>query len=323
MIVAPSNEQQPSLVACADIGGSFIKLALADSTGQHSDIERVPTPVDDFNDFCKTLSHLLSKYEKQLAPTASLCLSITGLIDPDTHKMVCANIPCLSGRNLVADLEQALARPVLIANDGDCFAFSEAINGAGRGYRVVFGAILGTGVGGGLVVEGQLARGPGGVGGEWGHGAIVPTTTRNGLHIPHFRCGCGKTGCLDTVGSARGLERLDHFLHQHSRDSREILGCWEARESNAVKTVNVYLELVAEPLAFVVNVTGAGIIVLGGGLSSNLALVSALNQAVQERLLNPKGSPAVVPAYYPSDGGLRGAALLAQTDTQTRLLTPN
>jgi N-acetylglucosamine kinase len=172
---------------------------------------------------------------------------------------------------------------------------------------------MGTGIGGGLAIDGRLVRGAGGVTGEWGHGPIVNTTVElhgETLHIPRFSCGCGQSGCADTVGGARGIERLHHFLHGCEETSYRILEDWQAKEVKAVKTVALWLELIADPLALSVNVTGASIVPVGGGLASVTSLIHALDMAVRKRILNRFDYPLVTPALRQEDGGLVGAAVL-------------
>ena len=201
---------------------------------------------------------------------------------------------------------------MLLANDADCFALAEAFAGAGRGHRVVFGAILGTGVGGGIVADGKLFRGGGGLSGEWGHGTAV--ATRVGVppfDMPHLPCGCGLRGCVDTVGGARGIEKLHRHLHGADLPSTGIIAGWEAGDHQATQTLDLYVELVSLPLALTVNIVGADIIPVGGGLGNAHGLVARLDVAVRGRILRSIERPLVVPAQLTVDAGLIGAASLA------------
>src|SRR5699024_3494925 len=142
------------------------------------------------------------------------------------------------GRLLKADLEAALGHPVLIANDADCCALAEYGAGAGRGHRVVFGAILGTGVGGGLVVDGKLINSAGGFAGEWGHGPVAATRAGNpAVELPRFACGCGLDGCVDAIGSARGMEKLHRHLTGTEMKAEEILAAWQDGDEKAARTI--------------------------------------------------------------------------------------
>jgi N-acetylglucosamine kinase len=292
------------MITCLDIGGTTIKAARAKTPRALEPLGRLPTPRDDFSAFVDTV--------RTLAPDPTpLAISITGVIDPATGIATVANVPCVNGRTLAADLETALGRKVLVANDADCFVLAEAHAGAGAGHRVVFGAILGTGVGGGIVVDGRLHRGAGGIAGEWGHATIVATKVSVPPYdLPHFPCGCGQAGCLDTVGAARGIERLHRHLHGADAASTEIIDSWTASDAMAEATVALYVELVAQPLALVVNVVGPDIIPVGGGMGNSAPLIARLDRAVRARILRRTTEPLLVPAQLTVDAGLIGAASL-------------
>jgi Transcriptional regulator/sugar kinase len=297
------------MITCFDIGGTHIKAALAEGPQSLRDLGRVPTPRDDFSAFTAALAGLV---EQGGAPAgAPIAISVTGVVDPETGLVTVANIPCIHGRNLAADLGDALGRPVLIANDADCFALAEAHAGAGRGHRTVFGAILGTGVGGGIVADGKLFRGAGGLSGEWGHGTIVATRTAAPPHeLPSFPCGCGLSGCLDTIGGARGLERLHRYIHGADLPSTAIVANWTEGDPAAAATIDLYVELVARPLALVVNLIGPDIVPVGGGLGNSAPLIARLDRAVRAGILRRIDPPLVVPAQLTVDAGLLGAAAL-------------
>ncbi|KKB08119.1 ROK family protein [Devosia chinhatensis] len=295
---------------CFDIGGTTIKAARAPGPDVIESIGRLPTPQQDFAAFAAAMRTLIAQGG---APAGSpVAISITGVVDPENGRVKVANIPCIDGRALGDELAELLDRPVLVANDADCFVLAEAHAGAGKGHRVVFGAILGTGVGGGIVAEGRLLRGAGGLSGEWGHGTIVATETKvPPHHLPHFACGCGQSGCLDTVGGARGLERLHQHLHGRTLASTEIVAAWEQDEPDATATIALYLELVAQPLALVVNIIGPDIVPVGGGLGNSAALIARLDEHVRGAILRRIDRPLVVPAQLSVDAGLLGAAALS------------
>ena len=202
---------------------------------------------------------------------------------------------------------------MLVTNDADCFALAEAAVGAGRGHRVVFGIILGTGVGGGVVVDGRLVEGAGGFAGEWGHGPILARQAGNPpIDIPWLACGCGQSGCVDTVGGARGMERLHHQLTGVTMKSRAIMDAWRAGEPQAVRTFDCYIELVAQPLALRVNVLGADIVPVGGGLGSETEMLAILDRAVRQRILRDTAEPLVVPGQCGDNPAFIGAALVGR-----------
>ncbi|MDR6667593.1 ROK family protein [Rhizobium sp. 1399] len=296
------------MIISFDIGGSAIKGGIARSESDIVPLGRRPTPKDDFPAFVETLKSIIAETGEQ---PSRIALSIAGVVDPDTQRLIVANIPCIHDRNLAADLEDELGLPVLIANDADCFAMAEAELGAGRGHRIVFGAILGTGVGGGVVSDGRLINASGGFAGEWGHGPIIASQAGTPpVAIPAYACGCGQKGCVDTVGGARGLERLHKTLHDLDFSSEEIIANWRNGEEKANRTIDVYVDLVASPLALAINITGATIVPVGGGLSNVEPLLAELDQAVRARILRKFDRPLVVRSECRIEPGLIGAALL-------------
>jgi N-acetylglucosamine kinase len=296
------------VIICFDIGGTAIKGAGAWAVDDIRPLPRQQTPVHDFDAFVGVLKMAISDIG---AVPDCVSLSITGVIDPDTDKAIIANIPCAHGRPLKSDLEAALGLPVLLANDGDCCVLAEYGVGAARGHHVVFGAILGTGVGGGLVIDGKLINSTGGFAGEWGHGPVAATRAGNPpLDLPRFACGCGLDGCLDAICSARGIEKLYKHISGKSLTAEEIIGGWQSGDADTVRTIDVYLDMLSGPLAMVVNVTGATIVPVGGGLSKSAALIEAIDQAVRSRILRRFARPLVVQAQCTIEPGLVGAAVL-------------
>ncbi|MDB5666783.1 ROK family protein [Cypionkella sp.] len=277
------------MILAFDIGGTRIKAARSQS-GRLERLGETPTPTDDFTAFAAALASFLTN-------ETAIAISITGVVDPNTGRIKVANIPCLDASNVAADLQAALSRPVLILNDADCFAMAEATSGAGRGYRNVFGIILGTGVGGGLILNDQIVTGPGGYAGEWGHGPVVES--------PAFPCGCGQIGCLDTIGGARGLERMHKHFTGQDATAQTIIAEWKAGQS---VTIERWLTILGGHLAMVVNLVGAEIIPVGGGLANDAELIAALDAKVRAGILRKTDRPLVVPATVSADAGLAGAA---------------
>ncbi|WP_420963043.1 ROK family protein [Brucella sp. IR073] len=301
-------------VFAADIGGSYIRLAYSARPGSLELLDRLPTPAGDWAALVDALSRLMKRHAR--GSGAPLAISIAGLVDPEDGKAFSANIPCITGHRLEQELGEQLRRHVFAANDADCLALAEAGEGAGAGHRIVFCAVLGTGVGGGLVAEGRLISGAGGLSGEWGHGPILNTSVElegeEQISIPRFACGCGQNGCVDTIGGARGIERLHRFLNAEEKDSYGVLSAWQEGDIPAGRTVSAYLQLVANPLAAVVNITGASIVPIGGGFASATQLIAELDKAVRRRILRRVDQPLVVPGKFTSDGSLIGAAVLGR-----------
>jgi N-acetylglucosamine kinase len=302
------------MIVCFDIGGSAIKGAVAASPEAIRPLTRRPTPLHDFDAFVATIN---DAFDEAGVRPERIALSIAGVVDPDTQAITVANIPCLDTRLLARDLQARLGMPVLIANDADCFALAEAGLGVGQGHRIVFGIILGTGVGGGLVVNRRLINQDGGFAGEWGHGPVAAAMAGHPpVAIPAFDCGCGQRGCIDTIGAARGMERLHHVLHGESLPSHEITLLWQGGDARAARTIDVLVDLVSSPLALAINITGATIVPVGGGLSGVTPLIDAIDAAVRARILRRFDRPLIVPgrAHLGQSGvepGLIGAALLA------------
>lgn len=280
------------MILCFEIGGSRVRAAVSGG-GKLDGLGEILTPPT-FAAFVTGLAGFMGPGLRGVA------VSVAGVVDPVSGVMKVANIPALDGRAVAADLQAALGLPVLVLNDADCFAMAEAMQGAGRGYASVFGIILGTGVGGGLVIGGRLVSGAGGFAGEWGHGPVV--------QAPRLPCGCGQSGCLDTIGGARGIERLHLWLGSGPASSEAIVAGWLAGDAVMAATVARWLELVSGPLAMVLNVVGANVVPVGGGLGNVPELIAALDEAVRARVLRRTERALVVCAAVSADAGLVGAA---------------
>ena len=307
-----------STLLVADIGGSNIRLGRHLHGDECEVLATLPTPAHDWSQFCVALDAMVRPFKQD---SEALSISIAGVVSPETGEVAAANLPCLAERALATELEALLGLPVLVTNDADCAALAEARVGAGVGHGVVFCAVLGTGVGGGLVVDGRLVRGAGGLTGEWGHAPIVNEAMVDAgdgrqVRVPRFRCGCGLSGCADTVGGARGMERLHAFLHQRDQNSHEILDAWTAGEALATATVAAYIELISGPLALAVNLTGASVVPVCGGLGRNEALIAALDVAVRQQILRRSEQPLVLPSRLKDQAGLIGAAYAFDRSTE-------
>lgn len=285
------------MILCFDIGGSRIKAAIAVG-GIVQPQGYAPTPDDDFAAFLRVLAGFAEGRDLW-----GVAIAIAGVVDPASGALKVANIPCADGKALAAEVQAALGLPCVVVNDADAFVLAEIKAGAAVGHRNVFGVILGTGVGGGLVVDGKLVTGPGGFAGEWGHGPVVDRSL-----APHFPCGCGISGCIDTVGGARGIERLHQHLHGVAATSESILTDWKAAEPMAAQTVDLWAALMAPPLAMILNTVGASIVPVGGGLANVPELVARLDAEVRRMILRAGDAPLVVPAKSGVEPGLIGAA---------------
>lgn len=285
------------MILAFDIGASRMKAGLWDGAAL-SPLPEAETPLNDLAAFVSVMAAQVSR-----ARPTGVAISLPGVVDPGTGRGKVANIPCIDGLALAPLLAERLGLPVLALNDADCFALAEAGQGAGQGQGTVFAVILGSGVGGGLVIGGRIVTGAGGFAGEWGHGPI--------LRAPFdFPCGCGLRGCLDTVGSARGVERLyRHLGGDGPADSRAIVTGWRTGDSTATQAVDLWADLVSGPLSMVVNTVGATAVPVGGGLSRAGDLIALLDARTRAGLLRRPDAPLVVPALCGADAGLLGAAM--------------
>lgn len=292
------------MLTCFDIGGSRIKPGWATAPGKLALLPEMPTPGD--------FSGLVAAMRAAVQPgSLGVSVAIAGVVPPDSGRLNAANVSAAHGHQVAAELKAALGLPVWVANDADCFALAEATLGAGKGHRNLFGLILGSGVGGGLVIDGRIVTGVGGYAGEWGHGQVLAERLPDlGLDIPHFPCGCGQMGCIDTVGGARGMERLYRHIGGSDLSSTAILSDWLTAEPLAQLVIEAWVALLAGPLAVVLNVTGSSVVPVGGGLANVPELIALLDRVVRARLLRRTDAALIVPATLGTDAGLIGAAML-------------
>ena len=287
------------MILAFDIGGSRIRAALWDGAALQA-LGEVATPAADRAGFVRAIAGFATGRTLR-----GVAVSIAGVVDPATGIGKVANIPAIDGLALAPALEDLTGCPVLVLNDADCFAMAEARMGAGRGHATVFGVILGSGVGGGLVIDGRPVSGTGGYAGEWGHGPVF----RGDYAFP---CGCGQTGCVDTVGGARGLERLHLTRTGEALQSQQIVQRWQAGDVAAKATMALWRDLVVGPLAMVLNVVGAGSVPVGGGLSRAPGLVAYLDEALRGAILRTTRTALAVQAECGADAGLLGAAMAGE-----------
>lgn len=290
-----------------DLGGTKIEGAVLDGVSGLIARRRIPTPQDDYRGTVEAISGLVAMLEREVGESGlTVGVGTPGCIQPGSRVMMNCNSTCLNGQPLGDDLETALGRPVRLANDANCLAVSEARDGAGCGAHTVFAVILGTGVGGGIVVGGQLLTGPNGIAGEWGHDPL-PWTRAD--ELPR-QCWCGRPGCIETWLSGSGL--VHDYTQRTGREltAREIAGRVD-RDEAAGAALERYHERLGRALASVMNVIDPDVIVLGGGLSLISSLYARVPQFWKPWVLT-RGEIAtrLVPAYHGDASGVRGAAWL-------------
>jgi fructokinase len=289
-----------------DLGGTKIEgIALSDSGAELARL-RVPTPRD-YDGTVDALRWMVRDLEQATGLTGTVGIGIPGAVVPETGAVKNANSVWLNGRTLPGDLERAIGRPVRMMNDANCFALSEATDGAAAGADVVFGVILGTGVGGGIVVGGRCLVGPNLIAGEWGHNPL-PWMTDD--ERPGPACYCGKRGCVETFLSGPGLER-DHETHAGVRlASREIVRAAAAGDPPASATMARYHERLGRALAALVNVLDPDVVVLGGGMSNVPGLAEACLPSLRAFIFSDGVKTRVVKNMHGDSSGVRGAAWL-------------
>jgi fructokinase len=291
-----------------DVGGTKIEAMAVDGEGTVLGRRRVPTPRDDYAATVAAIAALVRDLEAESGRgEARVGVGMPGTLSPATGLVKNANSVWLNGKAFAGDLAQALPRPLRFANDANCFALSEAVDGAGRGARVVFGAILGTGVGGGVVVDGRVLTGPNAIAGEWGHN---PLPWPHGEERPGPPCYCGRTGCIETYLSGPGLAR-DHARECGERaDAVRIATSASAGETAARETLGRYLERLARALASVINMLDPDVIVLGGGLSHIEQLYTDVPRLWRTHVFSDRVTTVLSRPYHGDASGVRGAAWL-------------
>lgn len=287
-----------------DLGGSKTEaIALDRSSGAELARRRVPTERGSYDGTIRTIRELVEGLEAQLGRRGSIGIGIPGVISPRTGLVKNANSTWLIGKPFDRDLAAALDRPVRLANDADCFALSEATDGAGAGATSVFGVILGTGVGGGLVIHGRLVAGPNAVAGEWGHNPL-PWPGRD--ELPGHYCYCGKAGCIETFLSGPALERD----FGGGVTAAEVARLAAEGDDKAEGVLSRYEDRLARSLATIINVFDPYVIVLGGGVGNLARLYREVPKLWGEYVFSDAVDTRLLPPVHGDSSGVRGAAWL-------------
>jgi fructokinase len=289
-----------------DLGGTKIEAIALDADGQERFRQRLPTPRGDYDRTIDAVATLVDRAEVVVG-TSSVGVGMPGVVSPATGLVKNANSTWLNGRRLFEDLSAKLQRPVRMANDANCFALSEATDGAATGVSIVFAVILGTGVGGGVVVNGKVVTGVNAIAGEWGHNAL-PWPEPD--ELPGPVCYCGRRGCIETFLSGPGLTRDHEQRTGVAMDAAGIVTAAARGDSDASASVAIYERRLARGLASVINVLDPDVIVLGGGLSNAARLYDRLPRLWDEFVFSDAVATRLVPARHGDSSGVRGAAWL-------------
>lgn len=271
-----------------DLGGTKIEIAVFDQDGREVVRRRAPTPRAGYDVALDEFARLIIQAEKEAGVSCTIGIGMPGTIAPRSGRVVNAYNTPFNGRRLKQDLEKKLNRELRFANDANCFALSEATDGAARGAAVVFGAILGTGVGGGIVVQGQVLNGLHGISGEWGH---TPLPWMRREEYPGPVCNCGRPGCIEQFVSGPALAR--------EKSARGDENAWA-----------VYADRLARAFSVVVNFLDPDVIVVGGGVSKEQRIYASVPALLANYVYTSEPHTPIVPAAHGDASGVRGAAML-------------
>jgi fructokinase len=295
-----------------DLGGTKIEGVVLAPDGDVLARRRIAAPQGDYERTIAALEELVGALEQEAGGTASIGIGMPGSISPASGLVQNANSIWLNGRALRADFERRLGRGVRFANDANCFAVSEATDGAGAGARTVFGVILGTGCGGGIVIDGRIVDGPRGIGGEWGHNPLPWMTADEAAHVPV--CWCGRPGCMETWVSGSGLAADHARATGVSISGEEIVERAALGDELAKAALSRHAERLARGLAHVVNLIDPDVIVLGGGLSKLGHLYDEVPALMERWVFADCPKVTLRPPRWGDASGVRGAAWLWNSD---------
>ncbi|NNJ97964.1 MAG: ROK family protein [Gammaproteobacteria bacterium] len=290
-----------------DLGGTKIEGIALSEAGEELFRERVPTPADDYLAIMRCIIELVLDMEQTLNQSGSVGVGTPGAVSPASGLLKNSNTVCMNGKPVYEDLKRLLGREIRIANDANCFALSEAIDGAGAGAEVVFGVIVGTGTGAGVVVRSHSLQGPNAIAGEWGHN---PLPWPQDQERPGPLCYCGKSGCIETWLSGPGLSRDYLEKSGEALDAKQIVERATAGDEKAESCLQYYEDRMARGLAHVINILDPDVIVLGGGMGNIKRLYSNVPRRWEEYVFSDRVDTKLVPPKFGDSSGVRGAAWL-------------
>lgn len=322
-----------------DLGGTKTEIiCLEQNNGKELYRQRVPTKKDDYNGTIITMRDLVQEAESRLGLTGTVGIGIPGTVSRETGLVKNANSVWLNGQPLDKDISKALDRPVRVENDANCFAVSEATDGAGENYQCVFGVIIGTGSGAGIAIDCKALGGINGIGGEWAHNPLpypsvyLPNAenlypmfeqanTKDTLHhyftndqitseYPGPLCYCGRRGCLETWISGTGFKNDYNRVTGETISTHDIIGAAKSGEEKAVAALTRYIDRLARGLAGVINILDPDIVVLGGGMNNVTTLYKTLPDVWKKYIFSDTVKTTLAPARHGDSSGVRGAAWL-------------
>lgn len=290
-----------------DLGGTKIEGIALSETGEELFRHRVTTPQGDYQATLQSIKNLVSLIEKECAKEASVGVCTPGSLSPVTGLMRNSNSVCMNGKPVLSDLQDLLQRKIRIANDANCFALSEAVDGVAKDVSLVFGVIIGTGTGAGIVVDKKILLGANAIAGEWGHN---PLPWSLDIELPGPQCYCGKSGCIETWLSGPGIVR-DHELHNNAfLDAETLENKARFGDEEANETLQRYENRMARSLAHVINILDPAVIVLGGGMGNIKRLYENVPAIWGDYIFSDVINTQLLPPSHGDSSGVRGAAWL-------------
>ncbi|MEM7465761.1 MAG: ROK family protein [Pseudomonadota bacterium] len=290
-----------------DLGGTKIEGVVLGADKTILKKKRIHTPRDSYAKIVAALAGLIQELESEGEGQSSIGIGTPGTFSPHTGLMKNSNTVVLNGKNLKLDLEATLDRHIFFANDANCLTLSEAVDGAAMGARSVFGVIIGTGTGGGLVFDGQIVEGVNSIAGEWGHNPLPYATPED---LPGRACYCGKIGCIETYLCGAGLSALYETISGESVSAETVGQRLRESETRAIEALSIYADRLARALSSVINVFDPEVIVFGGGLSNLENLLPQIKLALPRYVFSDHVATELKLAEYGDSSGVRGAAWL-------------
>ena len=301
-----SEKTKSSFRLGIDLGGTKIEAVLLDQNGSVIFQQRSATPASDYRAILSAVLHLVLLAEDEAGQKLAVGLCTPGAISPKTGLLRNSNTVCMNGKNVYQDLQQLLQRPLRIQNDANCFALSEAMDGAAADFEIVFGVIIGTGTGGGIVFNKQLISGMHRIAGEWGHN---PLPWQKDYDVVRD-CYCGKKGCIETYLSGPGFCENVAALSEQTLSSLELANGAENGDPFCLQQMDIYYDQMARALAHLINIIDPDAIVLGGGMSNIAGIYQQVPQRLQEYVFSDYVNTRIIPPRYGDSSGVRGAAWL-------------
>ena len=291
-----------------DLGGTKTEGILIDDSGKELSRTRIKTEKN-YEGTIRGIISIVKNFENDFGDSKSVGIGMPGAVSSDSALVKNANSIWLNGKPFRTDLESQLDRKVNLENDANCFALSEAVDGAGKGHPVVFGVIIGTGTGGGISINQKVITGKNNIAGEWGHVSLPNRSDDEKKYVS--QCYCKKNGCMETYVSGPGFANCFNLKHKTNFDSHDILSEFNKNQKRALEALDNYVDHLARGLSLVCNILDPDIIVLGGGMSNISYIYEGINNSLKKYIFSDTFDTKVVKNIHGDSGGVRGAAWLS------------